>query len=136
MGKKRKVFSGAFKAKVALEAIREAKTAAQIACEFQIHPAQVSRWKRQAVEGLAEILEDGRGNGKSRDETPSEKDLYEKIGRLQTELDWLKKKVHPTSAYRHLLIPRIFSLKYSPSRKPQAWRFIVLILLFRPSTDR
>ncbi len=93
MAKKRKQFSGAFKAKVALEALREQKTIAQIASQYQVHPTQVARWKKQALDGLAGCLEDERTKEKTSDSEKLNQQLYEQIGRLQVELNWLKKKV-------------------------------------------
>lgn len=90
MTKKRRVFGGAFKAKVALAAVREKKTTAELASEFQVHASQVAAWKQQLLSGAAELFEDGR---KSRDETAAgEQELYEQIGRLKMEVEWLKKK--------------------------------------------
>ena len=89
---KRKKFSKEFKSKVALEAIKGFRTANEIASEFDIHPSQVALWKKQALSGLAESFENG---GKNKTEKiEQEKDrLYQKVGQLQIELDWLKKKM-------------------------------------------
>jgi transposase-like protein len=97
MGKKRRTFTPDFRAKVALAAIRGEKTTNQIASEFDLHPVQVSQWKKQALEGLPASLEDRRGRpGRPADEAADQSalidELYRQIGQLKVELDWLKKK--------------------------------------------
>ncbi len=90
MTRKRRVFGAAFKAKVALAAVRGDKTTAQLAGEFGVHASQVTAWKKQLLEQAAGLFEDGR---KRRDETAAnEQELYEQIGRLKMEVEWLKKK--------------------------------------------
>jgi transposase-like protein len=89
--KKRKVFSGEFKAKVALEAIRGVKTVNEIAQEFGVHPTQVGQWKKDVLEQAGSLFEAKRGP-KPVDESASPERLYSEIGRLKMELDWLKKK--------------------------------------------
>jgi transposase-like protein len=89
MPKKR--YTAAFKSKVALEAIKGQKTISEIASEYEVHPAQVSQWKRQLRDGLEDVFTDPRRSGRSEEK---EKDrLYQEIGRLKVELDWLKKKL-------------------------------------------
>jgi transposase len=91
MTRKRRVFGGAFKAKVALAAIRGDKTTAQLAAEHQVHASQVTAWKQQLLEQAPKFFEDGRS--KDREETlADEQQLYEQIGRLKVENEWLKKK--------------------------------------------
>jgi putative transposase len=91
MSRKRRVLGAAFKAKVALAAARGDKTTAQLAAEFSVHTSQVTAWKKQLLEQAAELFEDGRR--KSRDENSAdEEELYEQIGRLKMEVEWLKKK--------------------------------------------
>ena len=88
---KRKSFPSKFKAKVALEALKGHRTTNQIAAEFEVHPSQVNAWKKQLLEGSGDIFSKGR---KQRaDNVEQEKDtLYNQIGRLKVEVDWLKKK--------------------------------------------
>lgn len=87
----RKQFTPGFKAKVALEAIKGERTASEIGRTFSIHPNLVGIWKRQALEGLPEVFAGTRQQHRAEDE--AEKDeLYRKIGQLQVELDWIKKK--------------------------------------------
>ena len=91
MSRKRRVLGSAFKAKVALAALRGDKTTAQLASEFAVHASQVTAWKKQLLAQAAELFEDGRS--KRRDESAAdEQELYEQIGRLKMEVEWLKKK--------------------------------------------
>jgi transposase-like protein len=90
MTRKRRVFSAAFKAKVALAAVRGDKTTAQLAGQFGVHTSQVTAWKKQLLEQAAGLFEDGR---QRRDERAAdEQELFEQIGRLKMEVEWLKKK--------------------------------------------
>jgi transposase-like protein len=90
MLKKRTRHSQEFKAKVAIEALKEQKTINEIASQYQIHPNQVTKWKSQLIEDAGKVFEDKRT--KKQDDKPSEDKLYQQIGQLQVELDWLKKK--------------------------------------------
>jgi transposase-like protein len=87
----RKRHTAAFKAKVALEAIRGEKTANEPAGVYQVHPTQISEWKKRALEGMPELFADGRQKTRPQDEVPKDR-LYEEIGRLKVELDFLKKR--------------------------------------------
>ena len=91
MTRKRRILGAAFKAKVALAAVRGDKTTAQLASEFEVHGGQVAAWKKQLLAQAAELFEDGR---RQRADEPSanEQELYEQIGRLKMEIEWLKKK--------------------------------------------
>lgn len=89
--KKRKIFSGEFKAKVALEAVRGLKTVNEIAQDFGVHPTQVGLWKKELQEQAASLLKVKRG-AKPVDPSATPERLYSEIGRLKMELDWLKKK--------------------------------------------
>jgi putative transposase len=80
------------KARVAMEAIRGERTLNQLAGQYGVHPIQISHWKKQAVEHLQELFADGRRK-KAVDGEAEKAALYEEIGRLKVELDWLKKKV-------------------------------------------
>jgi transposase-like protein len=90
MSKKRITHSAAFKAKVALAALRQDKTISELAAQFKVHPTVISKWKAQLLDNVATLFQDGRGKKKKEDTTVD--DLYQKIGRLEVELDWLKKK--------------------------------------------
>jgi transposase-like protein len=88
----RKQYSPKFKAKMAVEAIRGERTLSQLASQYHVHPVQIGHWRNTALEQLAELFVDGRT--RKRADQDAEKDaLYEQIGRLKVELDWLKKKV-------------------------------------------
>jgi putative transposase len=90
MTRKRRSFTAEFKAKVALEAVRGQHTIAEIAQHYSVHPNQVSSWKRQALEHLREGFKDGRRR-KAADEAALRAELYQQIGELKVELDWLKR---------------------------------------------
>jgi transposase len=90
MTRKRRVFGAAFKAKVALAACRGEKTTAQMASDFGVHASQIAAWKKQLLEGAPELFADGRG--KHGGEESNEQELFEQIGRLKMEVEWLKKK--------------------------------------------
>lgn len=90
MKKERRKFSAAFKTKVALEAIKEKETLQQLASKYEVHPTQIALWKREFLESAEDIFSKKKSEDKANDE--QEKDaLYSKIGRLQTEIDFLKK---------------------------------------------
>jgi transposase-like protein len=85
------VFGASFKARVALSAVRGEQTTAELASKYGVHSSQVTAWKKQLLDQAAELFEDGRG--KSHDElSAKEEELYEQIGRLKMEVEWLKKK--------------------------------------------
>ena len=89
----RRNFGKAFKAKVAIEAIRGEKTVNEIASVYEVHPNQVRQWKRQALEQLPEAMADGRTK-QARDSKPvDEEKLHQKIGQQAVEIDFLKKKL-------------------------------------------
>ena len=91
MAAKRKRHTPEFKQKVSLEALKGDKTGSQLASQFQINPVQISTWKKQAVEGMIETFSSPpKKKQKSEDELTAP--LYEEIGRLKIQLDWLKKK--------------------------------------------
>jgi len=86
----RRRFTGEFKARVALEALRGVKTVQEIAAEYGVHPVQVSQWKRLAQDGLVGVFE----KPKRRDQDAAEKErarLERKIGQLTMEVEFLKK---------------------------------------------
>lgn len=87
-------FSTSQKAQIVLEILREDKSIAQIASENSIHPNQLYRWKKQALENFSQLFEDERKNEKVRDAEHERQleQLYAEIGRLSAQLSWLKKK--------------------------------------------
>ena len=88
----RKQHSPQFKARVATEAIRGETTLSQLGSQFRVHPMQIAKWRKTALEQLPEVFVDGRTR-KARDDEADKDALYGEIGRLKVELDWLKKKV-------------------------------------------
>jgi transposase-like protein len=87
----RKRYDGSFKARVALEAIRGERTVAEIAAMFGVHPNQISKWKKQALDELPKIFS-GRYEKREMQGKELTDQLYQQIGQLKVELDWLKKK--------------------------------------------
>ena len=91
MSRKRKQHSAGLKARVALAAVKGDRTTSELAAKFEIHPTQVSQWKRELLEGVEGVFGRDR-KGESKEQEALVADLYEQIGRLQMELEWLKKK--------------------------------------------
>ena len=91
MGSIRKRYDGAFKAKIALLAIRGEQTTAEIASAYSVHPNQITMWKKQALEAMPDIFSEKRKK-REQDREEVESELYRQIGQLKVELDWLKKK--------------------------------------------
>lgn len=89
--KPRKNYPKEFKARVALEAIREQKTIAEISSEYEVHSSVVTRWKKDALDNMASAF------SKKNEREPSDKELieslYKQIGQSQVEINWLKKKL-------------------------------------------
>ena len=91
MKKIRKTHDGAFKAKIAIEAVKGEQTIGQLASMYGVHPNQIGQWKKKVLEVLPGVFSDKRQRqDKDRDEFESE--LYRQIGQLKVELEWLKKK--------------------------------------------
>jgi len=92
MTSKRKRHSASFKAKVALEAAKQTRTIAELAKAYQIHPVQISQWKKQLLDGVETLFHDGRHRERETSQA-QQAELYEQIGRLNMEVEWLKKSV-------------------------------------------
>jgi putative transposase len=88
----RKQFTATFKAKVALEAVKGMRSVNELAGLYQVHPAQIATWKKRLVEGAPEVLADGRRKAGAADGEALSAQLYQQIGQLKVELDFLKKK--------------------------------------------
>ena len=86
----RKSYSGTFKAKVVVEVIRERETLAELSSKFQVHRGMLTRWKKEALEGLPQIFSKKRK--KSNKDSQLIETLYKHIGQLTVENKWLKKK--------------------------------------------
>jgi len=89
--RKRRQFTAEFKARVAIEAIKGQKTVQEIAAHYEVHPNMVTTWKRQALAELPQVFSDQRSRAAESDEALKDA-LYQQIGKLQVQLDWLKKK--------------------------------------------
>ncbi|MCW3101388.1 MAG: putative transposase [Chthonomonadaceae bacterium] len=89
--KTRKTYSAEFKAKLALEVIKGNRTLAEIASEARVHPNLLTQWKRQLLESLPTVFSDKRVQENKEQEALTDQ-LYQQIGQLKVELDWLKKK--------------------------------------------
>lgn len=91
MGTLRKSHSSSFKAKVAIEAIKQEKTVSQLSGQYGVHPNQIRVWKKKVMDELPGVFSRRRRvEEKKQDELVSE--LYRQIGQLKVEVDWLKKK--------------------------------------------
>lgn len=91
MSKQRKQYTAEFKAKAALEVVKANRTLNELASEYEVHPNQLMQWKRQLMKSLPTIFADKRSKGEKEQET-KEAELYQQIGQLKVELDWMKKK--------------------------------------------
>lgn len=91
MAGKRRRFSAQFKAKVAIEAIKGQRTVAELAGQYQVHPNQISQWKRQLLDSADQAFS-GRAAADRQQQDELTARLYQQIGQLKVELDWLQKK--------------------------------------------
>jgi transposase-like protein len=91
-GINRRVFPPAFKAKVALEALKEQKTHSELSSIYGVHITQIMKWKKRALEGLTQIFSEAFVKKQTEDESLKE-ELYRQIGKQKIEIDWLKKKI-------------------------------------------
>jgi transposase-like protein len=91
MTTKRRQFSAEFKARVVRAALREDKTLAQLASEFDVHPNPITEWKRQALDALPEVFSKKREHPQQDQQALVDR-LYRQIGELQVDVNWMKKK--------------------------------------------
>src|SRR5450755_654177 len=91
MSVQRKRYSADLKTRVALEAIKGQKTANEIAAEYGIHPTQIAQWKKQALDGLPDLFSTRRSD-QAQSEEALINTLYQQIGQLKVQVDWLEKK--------------------------------------------
>ena len=91
MKNKRRNYSAVFKAKVALAALKGDKTIAELASEYEVHPNQITQWKKKLFEAMPDVLSRSRQRDKQKQDELTEY-LYQQIGQLKVEVDWLKKK--------------------------------------------
>lgn len=96
MKTQRKSYSAEFKGKIAVEAIRGFSTINELAAEYGVHPQQISMWKAQLLEAVPGVFS-GRADHREKEGEALRDKLYQQIGQLKVELDWLKKKVGPLS---------------------------------------
>jgi len=91
-GRPRRRHSSAFKAQVALEAVKGQKTLNELASEYGVHAVQIAQWKRQLLDGSASLFENESASRRERDQEQLRQQLYQEIGQLKVEVDWLRKK--------------------------------------------
>jgi putative transposase len=91
MAGQRKRYSTELKTKVALEAIKGQKTTNEIAAEYGVHPSQITQWKKQALDELPHVFS-SRATERAKTDEALIANLYQQIGQLKVELDWLQKK--------------------------------------------
>lgn len=87
----KKAFTPAFKAKVALEAVKGVETTGQLAGRFQVHPIQIGFWKKKLMDGLEKIFSDKEKQNRQKDKEFVD-ELYREIGKQKIEIEWLKKR--------------------------------------------
>jgi transposase-like protein len=93
MKKTRRKFSAAFKTKVVLEVLKERHSISELAQQFEVHPNQLSAWKKEFLENAEKALSDESGNERFKQAEKDKEELFKQIGQLKVENDWLKKKV-------------------------------------------
>lgn len=92
MAGKRRRFSAQFKAKVAIEAIKGQRTIAELAGQYEVHPNQITQWKKQLLEAADQVFSHRQESDRQNQDELTGK-LYQQIGQMKVELDWLQKKL-------------------------------------------
>jgi transposase-like protein len=92
MGRQRRKFSSSLKARVAIEAVKGVRSVSELAGEHQVHPSQITQWKKQLLDCAEQVFSDRRMTEKKDQEELLAK-LYQQIGQMKVELDWLQKKL-------------------------------------------
>lgn len=91
MQRQRKQYTGTFKAKLALEAIKGQQTVQELGSHYGVHPNQITNWKKHLITEAPEVFSGGRERRDAAEEA-EKAELYQQIGKLQVQLDWLQKK--------------------------------------------
>lgn len=92
MSQKRRQFSASFKTKVVLEALKEREALNELASRYEIQPNQITTWKKQALDNFSTLFDRNQSHSKAKAEEEEKRSLYEQIGQLKMECEWLKKK--------------------------------------------
>ena len=92
MQTERRKFSSSFKAKVAIEALREQQTLSELSVKYELHPSEITYWKKQLLSGSEQIFSSGKPLQDKAKQKNEKDELHKKIGQLTIEVDWLKKK--------------------------------------------
>jgi len=93
MKRKRRHFSPSFKTKVVLEALKERQTINQLAEQYELHPNQITAWKKEFLENADKAFSDEKSNAEQKNREKQMEELYKQIGQMKVETDWLKKKL-------------------------------------------
>ena len=92
MKTERRKFTSAFKAKVAIEALREQQTLSELSVRYELHPNQITEWKKQLLQRSEQLFDNGKPLIDKEKQEKERDELYQQIGQLQVEVNWLKKK--------------------------------------------
>lgn len=95
MASKRRKFNPSFKARVALDSLKERESLAQLAAKHGVHANQISKWKKELLESAPAVFEGKAGKQRDAEREREQSQLFEKIGRVEMENEWLRKKLLP-----------------------------------------